>query len=286
MKKPHLLHASVLAIAIATLGSVPASAGEMPGNSFDPANQADPLKADAELYAAGQQQRRRRGGRRPSGGQRRSGERQQQPGGNIAMLLTKLSDQALALKSQGNCKDAIQMLACVVPIGQGFEVGQRALAECLVETGAAEPDSEAQTLQYRQAMFWAGRSADLGDADAQAFLAYHKLAGLITERDVMAGTTWYYIFLSNPRYTELGFGRLPVGTAALVRNQADDEMHLAARLAADAWRPTFDAPSAPEEMRIPTEACEFRRRNGNAEGGGVIELEDEEESPRNRRRRN
>lgn len=230
----------IIATALASVMATAFAAGMAVAYQDIPeSHQEPPKREEVRTPEAGERQQVGRGGRG------RRGER-----GLPSRMLAEAQD----MMAKGKCQEAIPVLVCFARRDRGYEVAQLGLAQCLTRTAGSLEDGTEKTTQHSQALFWADRAASFGDANAQAFLAYHYAAGEIATPDGREAAKWLALFKRNPRTVNLGFGHLLPGTEALVAATTDDGDRRYALAEASAWHPLYEVAPAPPEM-IPPGSC-------------------------------
>lgn len=189
--------------------------------------------------------------RTPEAGERQQGRRGRRGGQGLP---SRMLAEAQEMITEGQCQEAIPVLACFATRDRGYEVAQLGLAQCLTQTARTLEDSAQKITQHGQALFWADRAASFGDANAQAFLAYHYAAGEIATPNGREAAKWLALFKRNPRTVNLGFGQLLPGTEKLVGSITDDDDLSHAAAEASAWLQLYEAAPPPPEM-IPAGSC-------------------------------
>jgi len=164
--------------------------------------------------------------RRPSGGGQREENGRRDPL-QIIDISSGLYLRALELKASGNCAQSIPIFYRLARRGQGFELAQFHLGECLMR-GA---EQSAISTQFLSGLVWIRRAADAGAPQAQATLALFYLGGPESLRDRKEAALWFVLFESNPQRKKPGFssplsdeevGRLEAAFSEDLRAEAEE----------------------------------------------------------------
>lgn len=116
-------------------------------------------------------------------------------------ISSRLYSQALNLKSASNCAQAIPLFHQLSMRGEGFELAQYHLADCLFQTAPAS----ATDTRWIEALLWMRRAAEAGVPQAQGVLATLYATGPANARDLAEAAMWYQLFTTNPARKKPGF---------------------------------------------------------------------------------
>jgi len=141
--------------------------------------------------------------------------------------------RALELKASGNCAQSIPLFYRLAQRGEGFELAQYHLGECIMR-GAGQ---SATSTEFLAGLVWVRRAAEAGAPQAQATLALFYLGGPESLRDREEAALWFMLFQSNPARKKPGFSS-PLSDDELARLQAafSEGLRADARKRAEGWQ--------------------------------------------------
>lgn len=186
-------------------------------------------------------------------------------------ISSRLYSQALDLKSDGDCDKAIPLFHRLAMRGQGFELAQYHLADCLLMTA---PSSATDT-SWLEALLWMRRAAEAGAPEAQGRLAALYAIGPENARNLVEAAMWYHLFQVNPARKKPGFSSRMSETektrieTAIGAKAMQDGKNRAANFSRIYWTP----PGSP------------KAQDTTPRDDGGIELLNPREKPRDGRRR-
>ena len=137
---------------------------------------------------------------RPSGGRQGEESGRRDPL-QIIDISSGLYLRALELKASGNCAQSIPIFYRLARRGEGFELAQFHLGECLMR-GAEQSTT---STEFLSGLVWIRRAADAGAPQAQATLALFYLGGPEALREPAEAALWFTLFQSNPQRKKPGF---------------------------------------------------------------------------------
>ena len=167
---------------------------------------------------------------------------------------SRLYTQALEMKTAGDCAGAIPGFYELAQRGEGYELAQYHLADCLLRD--AEPSLGSTT--YLDALVWMRRAAEAGSPEAQAALALIYLEGPEGLRDPAEAAFWYELALANPAAKRPGARPLDRDKRLRLEAALDPDLRAAARERVKSWHKTVWR--APRLARTP--AARDRNREG------------------------
>jgi len=148
-------------------------------------------------------------------------------------ISSRLYRQALEHKAAGDCKAAIPLFNRLARRGQGFELAQFHLGECLMR-GAEE---SATSTQFLSGLVWVRRAAEAGAPQAQATLALLYLGGPESLRDREEAAFWFALFRDNPERKKPGFSSpLSAREEERLESALPAEIRDAAKERAESWQ--------------------------------------------------
>ena len=114
---------------------------------------------------------------------------------------------ARKIEADKGCEKAAPAYRVIAALGEGFEIAQAELGECLLMmTGANETE---KALFQKEGIFWLERAAFAGEARAQRTLA--KALGAKTDRaDQIRALSWALVYENNADTALYGYKPLPV----------------------------------------------------------------------------
>jgi len=112
----------------------------------------------------------------------------------IIDISPRLYLRALELKASGNCEQAIPMFYRLAQRGEGFELAQFHLGECMMRAAEQTPSDTG----FLTGLVWVRRAAEAGNPQAQATLALFYLGGPEALRDREEAALWFALFERNP----------------------------------------------------------------------------------------
>ena len=143
--------------------------------------------------------------------------------------------QALTLKRDGNCADAIPLLKRVAEIGHGYEIAQYHLGDCLLRQAAAQVDTNRADMDNALALHWLLKAAHSNNADAQGKLVAVYLDGGVVAVDRVEAAKWYLLYMRNPIQVKVGATALAPGVEHYLREELRPQEWAAATIEADRW---------------------------------------------------
>ncbi len=170
---------------------------------------------------------------------------------------SRLYTQALERKTAGDCAGAIPGFYELAQRGDGYELAQYHLADCLLRD--AEPSLHSTA--YLDAVVWMRRAAEAGSPEAQAALALIYLEGPEGLRDPAEAAFWYELARANPAAKRPGARPLDRDKRRRLEAALDPDLRAAARARVKSWRKTVW--SAPRPAASPA-------RETNREGLGPM----------------
>lgn len=127
----------------------------------------------------------------------------------------RILSHARAARANDGCAEAAAAYRVVAAMGEGFEVAQSELGECLLLMTGASP---AETALFREeAAFWLKRAAYAGEARAQRRLALHLGAPDAPLADKAEALRWALVYERNPQAALYGLDPLPAGYVQSLR---------------------------------------------------------------------
>ncbi len=158
---------------------------------------------------------------------------------------SRLYTQALAKKTAGDCAGAIPGFYELAQRGDGYELAQYHLADCLLRDAEPRLDST----DYLAALVWMRRAAEAGSPEAQGALALIYLEGPEGLRDPAEAAFWYELSLANPAAKRPGTRPLDRDKRNRLEAALDPDLRAAARARVKSWHKTVWR--APRPVRAP-----------------------------------
>ncbi|GAB4527515.1 MAG: hypothetical protein Kow00133_16440 [Amphiplicatus sp.] len=119
----------------------------------------------------------------------------------------RILSHARAARAKDGCAEAAPAYRVVAAMGEGFEIAQSELGECLLAMTGATP---AETALFRdEAVFWLTRAAYAGEARAQRRLALHSGAPDAPPADKAEALRWALVYERNAQAALYGLDPLP-----------------------------------------------------------------------------
>ena len=160
------------------------------------------------------------------------------------------------LKHQGNCTEAITKLEPLARRGFGFEDAQTALGECYLQlagldmssSNASDREALLAKKEFDTALLWIGRAAQAGHFQAQAVMVSLYAAGLGPNEDLIEGSKWAHLYLTNPSRLNLGAPISAIVSIDQLKEQMNNNDWLLGKQRARDWVPTYagKAPQLPD----------------------------------------
>ncbi|WP_150002650.1 sel1 repeat family protein [Iodidimonas gelatinilytica] len=131
-------------------------------------------------------------------------------------ISSRLYSQALDLKAQNKCQEATPLFYQLSMRGDGFELAQYHLADCIFKAIS----QSATSTEWLDGLVWMRRAAEAGAPEAQGTLALIYATGPDGIRDLTEAAMWVTLFEKNPARKKPGFSS-PISSTQLARiNQA------------------------------------------------------------------
>ncbi len=157
-------------------------------------------------------------------------------GGPIQQGPDRFYSQALALKRDGNCAEAVPLFKRVAEIGRGYEIAQYHLGDCLLQTAVEKGTGAQAEMDNALAMHWLLKAAHSNNADAQGKLAAIYLNSDVVAQDRVAAAKWYLLYMRNPIQVKVGATALAPGVERYLLDELRPQEWAAATAAADSWQ--------------------------------------------------
>ncbi len=221
----------ILFIAAFAAACAAPSGGRGPGGPGGPGRGGSPDGAMAKKMA-------KRGGARPSS-----------PGDFFY-------SQALALKNDGKCEEAIPVFSKLAEMGYGYEIAQYHLGDCLLTVAGDEEDPSRAAVHEALALHWLLKAGHSNNADAQGLLAALYLDGYVVPEDRVEAAKWYLLYMRNPIQLKVGAMPLPAGLEVYLLDELRPQEWAKATEEADAWQ------VVKQEINRPSDDGKPRRARG------------------------
>ena len=176
---------------------------------------------------------------------------------------------ARKIEADKGCKEAAPAYRAIAALGEGFEIAQAELGECLLMLNG---DSEIEKILFQQeGIFWLERAAFAGEARAQRTLA--KTLGAKTSRsDQVRALSWALVYENNADAALYGYKPLPVTFVSGLKSLlTKEELAEAEAFAADfsiirmaQYRSTVQQDRSAQPRQRPQEGKQQRRRRKSA----------------------
>ena len=144
--------------------------------------------------------------------------------------------QALELKRDGNCAEAVPLFKRVAEMGQGYEIAQYHLGDCLLKTAATKGPGAQADMDNALAMHWLLKAAHSNNADAQGKLTAIYLDGKVVGVDRVEAAKWYLLYMRNPIQVKVGATALAPGVEQFLLDELRPQEWAAATAEADSWQ--------------------------------------------------
>jgi len=119
----------------------------------------------------------------------------------------RLTSHARRLREEKGCAAAAAAFRVIAGMGEGQEVAQHELGECLMEIDGASPT---ETALFRQeGQLWLTRAAHAGNARAQRRLVVEMAAPASPLHDAGGALKWALVYDKNPTADLYGYKALP-----------------------------------------------------------------------------
>lgn len=145
--------------------------------------------------------------------------------------------RAIDLKADGKCHEAAPLFYRMAIRGEGFELAQYHLADCLLR----DAPQSAVNSAYLDALLWMRRAAEAGSPEAQAALAGLYAQGPSGIRNREEAAMWYALYDANPARKRPGFVPIPRERADEIEAAIADSRQ-AGEARASAWSKTIWTP--------------------------------------------
>ena len=144
--------------------------------------------------------------------------------------------EALALKNEGNCEDAVPLLRPMAEMGYGYEIAQYHLGDCLLILAANQSDAGKAETHQALGLHWLLKAGHSNNADAQGKLAALYFDGDVVSQSRIDAGKWYLLYMRNPIQLKVGAVPLEPGLERSLLDELRPLEWVEATVQADAWQ--------------------------------------------------
>lgn len=141
----------------------------------------------------------------------------------------------MALKNDGACDQATPLLQRLAARGQGFEIAQYHLGDCLLVMSNQAESQSVTAVREAHGLYWLLKAAHSNNADAQGRLAGVYLSDHVVPQNRVEAAKWYLLYMRNPIQVKVGAMPLEKGVERYLLDELRPQEWAAATLQADTW---------------------------------------------------